>query len=402
MAEASSDSTQQSDGVGDNIGGWSLVADDPAYRLQQKLGLIPQRGLGLGRRAAVFVMASWLPIMVWAVVTGHPWLGGGADTVFGHFVLHARCLVSIPLLVFAEGIAQKALPPLGYFASSGLVPPERIERYRALLASINHLKNQVGPWVLILGVALAWAIAGVTFTQLEDFSWTQNETAARSVTFAGFWVGLVVRPLFLALVLTWLWRVLLLFLLLRRVVRLPLALLPTHPDQAAGLAFTQYMVNIFSPVALALAVVIAASFAQEIAYQGLTITQLRLEMIAAVVLLTVLFLFPFFPLALPLANLKRNGLLQYGELASHHHRLVHDKWIAHKTIDSDPILDAPELGPVADVQSIYQAVKQMRLFPFGKAGILLIAVPAALPFAVVCLSGLPVKVVLAKLMGALL
>lgn len=207
----------------------------------------------------------------------------------------------------------------------------------------------------------------------------------------------------MALALTWLWRVLLLFLLLRRVVRLPLALLPTHLDQAAGLAFTKYMVNIFSPVALALAVVIAASFAQEIAYQGLTITQLRLEMIAAVVLITMLFLFPFFPLALPLANLKRNGLLQYGELASHHHRLVHDKWIAQKPIDNDPILDAAELGPVADVQSIYQAVKQMRLFPFGNAGILLIAVPAAaLPFAVVCLSGLPVKVILAKLMGALL
>lgn len=122
------------------------------------------------------------------MVTGHPWLGGGADTVFGHFALHARCLISIPLLVFAEGIAQKALPPLlGYFVSSGL-PPEHTVHFRTLPASINHLKNQVRPWVLILGVTLAWAIAGVTFTQLEDFSWTQNDTATRSVTFAGFWV----------------------------------------------------------------------------------------------------------------------------------------------------------------------------------------------------------------------
>ncbi|GGP22619.1 MULTISPECIES: hypothetical protein [Silvimonas] len=78
------------------------------------------------------------------------------------------------------------------------------------------------------------------------------------------------------------------------------------------------------------------------------------------------------------------------------------RWIGRKQVEDEPILDSPELGPVADVQTIYQAVKQMRLFPFGRAGILLIALPVAVPFFLVCLTPFPLKVVLAKLMGALL
>ncbi|GGP27081.1 hypothetical protein [Silvimonas amylolytica] len=384
------------------VGQWSLIRNDPAFRLQQKLGLIPRNSLGIRRRVLVFVAAAWLPIIIWSIATGQAWYGGGPETVLGHFVFHVRCLIAIPLLVVAEGIAQQSLPPLlGYFVQSGLVPPERVTGFEALLASVNRLKNQTGPWIIITAVVLAWAIAGIAYAALEDHTWG-SAAAAQHITFAGYWVALVVRPLFVALAMIWLWRAILLLLLLHRLVRLPLQLLPTHPDQAAGLAFTKYMVNTFSLVALALASVIAASFAEEMVYQGLTVTQLRLEMLVAVVLITLLFLLPFLPLAIPLAKLKRQGLLQYGVLVSHHHRLVDQRWIGRQQVEDEPILDSPELGPVADVQTIYQAVKQMRLFPFGKGGILLIALPAAVPFLIVCLTQFPLKVVLAKLMGALL
>ncbi len=48
----------------------SLVKDDPLYRLQRRIGLIPEHGLGLIRRAVFYALLAWLPIAVWAVVKG--------------------------------------------------------------------------------------------------------------------------------------------------------------------------------------------------------------------------------------------------------------------------------------------------------------------------------------------
>jgi hypothetical protein len=47
---------------------FSLVEGGPPYRLQQKLGLIPRRGLGIPRRMIFFILLTWAPIMAWAIV----------------------------------------------------------------------------------------------------------------------------------------------------------------------------------------------------------------------------------------------------------------------------------------------------------------------------------------------
>jgi len=45
----------------------SLVRDDPPFRWQRSLGLIPRSGgLGVGRRAVFWTALAWLPIAVWA------------------------------------------------------------------------------------------------------------------------------------------------------------------------------------------------------------------------------------------------------------------------------------------------------------------------------------------------
>ncbi len=47
------------------------------------------------------------------------------------------------------------------------------------------------------------------------------------------------RPIFLALLLGWLWRLILLCVLFHRIARLDLALVPTHPDRDGGLGFLE-------------------------------------------------------------------------------------------------------------------------------------------------------------------
>jgi hypothetical protein len=47
-----------------------------------------------------------------------------------------------------------------------------------------------------------------------------------------------------------------------------------------------------------------------------------------------------------------------------------------KKVSDDDLLHAPEIGPVADTVSLFEAVEKMRPFPIGKCALLAIAVPA--------------------------
>ena len=68
----------------------------------------------------------------------------------------------------------------------------------------------------------------------------------------------------------------------------------------------------------------------------------------------------------------------------------------------EPLLSAPEIGPVADTLSLYEAVKRMRPVPLGKAAVLAIALPALIPFIGVLALQIPLKELLQGLAKGLL
>jgi hypothetical protein len=213
---------------------------------------------------------------------------------------------------------------------------------------------------------------------------------------------LVIRPLFSALLLAWLWRACLVFVLFVKLATFPLSFVPTHPDRVGGVSFVERLTFVFSPVAFAVSAVAAAAFAHEVLYQGATVAFIKGELIATAVLVSAVFLAPFVPLAMPLGKIKRDGIRDYGRIVGRHGRLVHRRWILGEEIGEPAILDAPELGPVADVHTVFDAVKHMRRFPVGKLGFLAIALPASLPLVFVSAMQLPLQTVLAKVLKTLI
>jgi hypothetical protein len=81
--------------------------------------------------------------------------------------------------------------------------------------------------------------------------------------------------------------------------------------------------------------------------------------------------------------------------------LVHRKWIEGEHVGEAPVLDAPEIGPVADAAALYEAVAKMRKVPIGKSAIVTIAVPLAIPILIVAAMQIPVKDLLLKLVKVL-
>lgn len=382
----------------------SLVRDDPGFRLQRRLGLIPRVGMGTARRALIFAAVCWLPIVVWAALTGRASGSQHGDALLAHFGVHVRCLVAIPVLVIAEGMAQKTVPRfLRYFVESGLVPEDKLQAFRELIVSFVRVRNHALPWVLIAGIVIAWTTAGAVRNQIDDVIWPSGPgDTSSAITFGGWWFILVVRPLFTALLLAWLWRACLVFVLFFKLSRFPLAYVPVHPDRLAGAGFVERFAFIFSPVAFAVSTVVAASFAHDVMYHGVSVADIKDELIATAVLLTVIFLAPFTPFVVALGKVKRDAMFSYGSLVGHHGRLVHRRWILKEDVGSPEILDAPELGPVADVQAVYGAIKSMRRMPIGKLGLAAIVVPAALPMLIVAATQLPLESIVAKVLKTLI
>lgn len=391
-----------SPGGGDGDLALSLVRGDALLRAQRALGLVPREGLGAGRRALAFALVSWAPIALWAFWRGRALPGGGVDEpLLQHFGIHVRCLVAIPLFVLAEGVAHGVTTRLvPYFVGSGLVGEAQRERFAATLRGVARLRDATLPWVVILGALVAWQLVAPGPAALHELAWA-GEPEGVSFGFGAWWFTWVARPLFIALLLAWLWRVVLVVVLCARIARLGLALVPTHPDRAGGLGFLEALPSAFSPVVLGLSAVLASRWSHGVLYHGEHVDPLRMPMLTFGVVVVLLFLAPLLVFAPPLAAARRRALLEYSALVGRHGRLVARRWLAREPVDDEGLLAAPELGPVADTLALYEAVARMRSAPIGVRALAAIALPASLPMLLVLALEIPVKDLLLGLLKAL-
>jgi hypothetical protein len=314
--------------------------------------------------------------------------------------VQVRCLLAIPLFVVAEGMAHGlTLRLIPHFVRSGLVPDADRPRFQEVLVGAARLRDLTLPWIVILGVVVAGQALGTG--ENHDLLWSGDGPAPTSYGFGGWWFAWIARPIFLALLLGWLWRLALLCLLFHRIAGLGLALVPTHPDRAGGLGFLEATPVLFSPVVFGLSAVLASRWAHDVLYHGVHVQALRIEMIAVVVVALLLFLAPLALWLPPLRACKRRALLDYGALVGEHGRLVRRRWILREPVADAALLGAPEIGPVADTITLYDAVRKMRIVPIGRSTLLPIALAAILPMLPVLAIEIPIKDVLLKLLKTL-
>jgi hypothetical protein len=110
---------------------------------------------------------------------------------------------------------------------------------------------------------------------------------------------------------------------------------------------------------------------------------------------------PLYVFSAKMISTRKKAMRQYSALLAEHGRLVHRKWILGQKVGEQVILDSPELGPSADIETIYAAVKNMRKFPIGKSCIMPILVPIVLPMVIVASTQIPFMKILTTLFKAL-
>lgn len=383
--------------------GFSLVRGDLLFRLQQRLGLIPAGGLGLVRRAVFWAALGWLPIALWGVYTGRALPGAVAEPLLSHYGVHARLLFAVPLLILAEGPANAlVLRLLSHFVRSGVVPPESRGQFDAVVQWAARLRDATLPWIVVVAAVATFVGVSGFVLHVHEADWARSGTARNGLGFGGLWYLYVGRLIFLTLVLGWLWRVALLAALLWRVARVDLALVPTHPDRVGGLGFLERLPTVFAPLAFAFGVVAGSRWAHDALHHGLQLTSRLGEMGLFVAACVVVFTLPLLVFAVPLQRLKTQALLDYGDLVGRQGRLVHARWIEGREVGDTALLEAPELGPVADTSALFAAVKSMRAAPIGIASVLPVFLAAGVPMVAVLALQVPVMEYLLKLLRTLI
>ncbi len=382
----------------------SIVRDDLLFRLYRRMGLIPENGLGILRRAVFFTVLTWLPLVIWAQIAGKAINHQIDEPLLRHFAVHARFLIAIPLMIIGEGLMHSTVSRLiPYFYTSGLIRDDQLQAFKQVLRNSLSLRDSSIPWVVISAIVFLSVILHPPYQEMHELNWANMGTAELfDLGFGGWWMVYVSRPIFFALVWVSLWRLVLLFLLFKRIATLDLEIVPTHPDRAGGLGFLEKIPAAFSLFVFAISLVMASRLAHEVIYHGLQVQSLKLLAVVFLAVIVVLFLSPLLIFLPKLSAAKRKARLDYGALIGNHGRLVHKRWIRQESIPDDSLLQAPELGPVADTMSLYQAVIQMRMAPIGKAAIISIAVPAAIPLLALFAIQVPIKDTLLKILSSII
>lgn len=381
-------------------GVFSPMDNEAPVRWLRRLHLAPVDGLAAGRRAFGLALLTWLPIALWALATGR--LGDPDDageSLLRHYGVHVRCLVAIPLLILAEPMLHGAARAIGARLAAAAATTEARAAFDAAGQAMVRLRDATLPWVLLLGAAMAWSLADDPGSHGDAMAWAVDDGG--TLGFGGWWFAYVVRPIFLALLLAWAWRIALLVLWLWRVGRIDLSLVPTHPDRAGGVAVIEKLPGAFALVSIALSATLASRWAHEILHHGASLAAYRHAVIVFVAAWALLLLLPLLAFAPALARTRRRAMRDYSALVGRQGALVHRRWIEGREVAAEPILEAPEIGPVADAAAMYEAVARMRPLPIGKVSVIGILLPLAVPLGVVAALQIPLKDMLLKLAKAL-
>ena len=357
-----------------------LVRGDALSRMQRALGLIPAQGLGVARRAVLAVLVTWAPLMIAAGVANRLWPGVVPEPLLHHYGVHVRFLVAVPLLIIDDAVAHWVLGEImPYFVRSGLIADADRPRFVEIVRRASAWRDGRRPWVVIAGVVIALTFAGPGAWDAHELSWATSESPLFALQFGVFWFRYVAQPIFETLLLVWLWRLVLATALLWRISRLDLVLVPTHPDEAAGLGFLEVVPLAFVAPAFAISAVLSARWAHDAVYHAATLKELALPMGAFVVFTALLLLVPLLVFMRPLWATRRRALFDYGVLVGEHHRRLRRRWILGEKLGDDAMLEAPELGPGAYSGRLYDAVWAVMPVPVGKRILLTIALLITLP-----------------------
>jgi len=376
---------------------FSIVVGGPVYDLLLRFHLVRQTLPNVWRRIVALMVVIWLPLLLLSLKQG---------LAFGHQVripflydlaMYGTFLLGLPLLLFAELVID---PPVrravSEFVDARLVPDQELPEFERILRRVQQIRDSWIPDVILLLLALfplflfqrEW-VAGVV---------TNWHTTSKGLSTAGWWYAVVSTPLMRYIAYRWVFRYLLWAVLLSRISRLNLTLMPTHPDRAAGLNFLAMAQKYFGILLCALGWSVAGGVANTMLFEGATLGSFESRLVGFVVLSVTVGLLPLASLSPKLMKVREAGLLEYGRLAKAYTESFDRKWVHCAARPSDPMLGTPDLQSLADLGNSFSFIANMRKTPISRKLIQQLAGWTAIPLVPIIIFGTPVPELVQEVM----
>ena len=370
----------------------------PFHRLGRRLGLVR----GASNTVLIGLALGW---SLWLVTLALALVSGVAERMFVLPLIgaHARLLVVIPLLFVAETWLD---PQVGAFVRSLVEAGVVRARDQPLLAThLRRLARWRDSWVpdvLCLAGAILMGAGGGRMLRFATTAVYDPALAVIWDTPSTSWYYLVGMTIFRFLVFRWLWRLGLWWLLLRRISRMNLNLVPTHPDAAGGLGDLEVVQAALLPLVLALSVIGSASYAESMSRGSMPFDSVYPALATLVIVDLTVIVGPLLNFAPKLWAARKRGYVEYMELASRYVNAFHEKWVSN-TPPAEPLLGTPDLQSLADLSTGVGLVRDMRLIPASPRLLMWLAAAAMLPLLPLWLFQYPlaelIQTFLARLFG---
>lgn len=381
---------------------FSLVLGGPLYQFFRKTHLEDRVEDHLILRIVVISGIVWVPLLLLCLVEG-TLLGGVPIPFIGDIETHVRFLLVVPLFIVAELFVHLRMRGIvAQFIERRLVPEASLERFRAALQAAVRLRNSMGTELLILVIILPlnYYMRGDVLV-LDSTTWyARIENGGSTMTLAGLWFLWVSNPIYQFLLFRWYFRLFIWARFLWQVSRIDLDLIPTHPDRNAGLGFLGVSAFALSPLLTAHGAALAGLLANSIFYEGATLTDFKLEIMALVVFLMLIVLGPLCVFAPKILAAKRTGLREYGQFTAEYMREFDRRWLRSADRDGEALLGTGDIQSLADIGNAFSVIKEIKAFPFGRDTFVRLIAAILVPFVPLLLTLMPLEALLDRLIGA--
>jgi hypothetical protein len=376
-----------------------LTEGGPLYRIEKRLGFIREQSPRIVRRAIFSIFLTWVPLFVLCSLQGTAFGARVAVPYLRDFAIYTRFLLALPILLAAETILGPHIAhAAAHFVHARLVLEDDYKRFdHAVEEGLRWRDSTVAELVLVV-VAYFTAYASLRSMSIQASTWYATHTGATfTMTLAGWWYVFFCIPLFQFLILRWIWRLFLWGQFLWRMRRLNLQLVPTHPDESAGLAFVGEAHRFFSVILFASFTSFAGVLANELVYDKTPLPHFAPLIATYVTFAVLLVLLPLTVFAPVLLQIKRTGLYKYGSLATEYTSSFQKKWIETPPPRGEPLLGTADIQSLADLGNSYSFVEKMGPMPMDSRTPINLILACLLPMVPLLLTMMPLKDVIKML-----
>lgn len=376
----------------------------PFYELQRRLKLLHDHALMSGRRAIIFIVLAWGVPLVLGLPGSLSFDTSSGRTYITDLSVWARFFVAIGALVLAEQQVERRLrQKLKQIVSTPIVAPTS---FASVAHAVNEaLKRRNSGVAEAICLAVAAAASGIVLRHhyvVDVSSWAAVASpGGNSLTLPGWWSIFVSIPLFWFLTVRGLWRHLVWSLLLRRLAKLELRLVSTHPDGKGGIGFLADYPNAYATAVFGVSSAVAATVAQNLLHETATITNITVLMAGWLIVILSLFAFSLSTFTRPLAELKMASLARLAAQATQYHRMAERKLIGGNVVPASAS-EADQVADVADPTKQYELTRKLSTTLLSRSTVLPVSAAALLPFAIVASTKVPFKEVVSLVKKLLL